>query len=124
LACARTATAEQLRLHYVPTGAGGNVMLQAGPSGPPGERTNFFGAVRESSNRGLRPNYLVTFRHLYTGQLVTVPVTFPEGTPRLEYRANRVIYNYGSYTVEASFNPDGSVDMLYNSGFFRPLLPP
>jgi len=64
---------------------------------------------------------LVTFRHAYTGQLITVPVAFPEGTPRLEYRRNRIVYNYGSYTVEAVFNPDGSMDMVYNSGFLRPL---
>ena len=69
----------------------------------------------------MRPNYLVTFRHAYTGQLITVPVAFPEGTPRLEYRRNRIVYNYGSYTVEAVFNPDGSMDMVYNSGFLRPL---
>jgi len=116
------AAADQLRLHYVPAGPGGTAALQAqGPGGPAGERTSFFGIVRESSPCPLRPNYLVTFRHAYTGQLITVPVTFPEGTPRVEYRANRIIYNYGSYTVEAVFYPDGSLDMLYSSGFLRPL---
>ena len=42
-----------------------------------------------------------------------------EGAPRLEYLPARVVYNYGSYTVEARFLPDGSVDVVYNAGFLR-----
>jgi hypothetical protein len=123
LACAPAARADQLRLHYVVVGQNGGAVLQATPAGPQVQRSNLFGLIREPSPRPLRTNYVVTFRHYYTAQLVTVPVAFPEGTPRLEYRVNRIIYNYGSYTVEAIFNPDGSVDMLYNSGFFRPVQP-
>ena len=52
---------------------------------------------------------------------ITVPLSFPEGTPRIEHRADRVIYNYGSYTVEVHFLPDGSVDVVYNSGLRRAL---
>jgi hypothetical protein len=37
----------------------------------------------------------------------------------MEYRTRRVIYNYGSDTVEVHFLPDGSVDVIYNSGLFR-----
>jgi hypothetical protein len=116
------ARADQIRLHYVATSPGGTATLQpAGPGGPGGERVSFFGTVRAPNPCPLRPNYLVTFRHAYTGQLITVPISFPEGTPQLEHRGSRIVYNYGSYTITAVFNPDGSVDVVYNSGFLRPL---
>ena len=116
------ARADQIRLHYVATSPGGTATLQpAGLGGAAGERVSFFGAVREPNNCPKRPNYLVTFRHPYTGQLITVPIAFPEGTPQLEHRGSRIVYNYGSYTITAAFNPDGSVDVIYNSGFLRPL---
>jgi hypothetical protein len=50
---------------------------------------------------------------------VTVPLCLPEGTPRVEHVRDRIVYNYGSYTVEVRFLPDGSVDVLYSSGLFR-----
>src|SRR5437588_272091 len=84
-----SAAADQLRLHYLPASSGATAVLQA----PAGERVSFFGMVREPNACPIRPNYLVTFRHAFTAQLVTVPVAFPEGTPRLEYRADRIIYN-------------------------------
>jgi hypothetical protein len=122
LALPYAAWADQIRLHYVPTGPGGTAVLQpAGPAGAAGERVSRFGTVREPNNCPLRPNYLVTFRHAYTGQPVTVPISFPEGTPQLEHRGTRLIYNYGSYTIAAVFNPDGTVTIIYNSGFLRPL---
>jgi hypothetical protein len=34
----------------------------------------------------------------------------------MAYRTNRVVYNYGSYTVEVQFLPDGSANVVYNSG--------
>jgi hypothetical protein len=64
---------------------------------------------------------VVTFRHGCSGQLVSVPIAFPEGTPRVAYRASSIMYNYGSYTVEAVFLADGSVDVIYDSGLLRPL---
>ncbi len=67
---------------------------------------------------------MVTFRHPYTGRNVTLPLTLPEGTPRLEHLADRIVYNYGEYTVEARFFRDGSVETVYNSGFLRPLAMP
>ena len=51
--------------------------------------------------------------------MVTVPVALPQGTPNIEYLARRVVYNYGSYTVSVLFLADGSVDVIYNSGFAR-----
>jgi hypothetical protein len=82
-----------------------------------GERVSLFGSVREASGDRLpRPAYFITYRHPFTGQCVTVPVALPEGTPRIEHRGCRIIYNYGSYTVEVAFVPDGTVDVIYNSG--------
>jgi hypothetical protein len=112
------ARADQIRLHYVATNPGAPATVQ--PVGP-GERVSRFGTIREANQCPLRANYLVTFRHVYTGQLITVPIAFPEGTPQLEHRGSRIVYNYGSYTITAAFNPDGSVDVIYNSGFLRPL---
>src|SRR2546430_12706548 len=45
--------------------------------------------------------YTTLFRSL-TGQNVTVPLRLPPDTPRMEYRYNRVIYDYGTETVERS----------------------
>jgi hypothetical protein len=39
--------------------------------------------------------------------------------PRMEHRTDRVIYNYGSDTVEVHFQSDGSADVIYNSGVRR-----
>jgi hypothetical protein len=50
-----------------------------------------------------------------------VPLALPEGTPNMEYRTNRILYNYGSYSVAVHFLADGSVDVVYDSGFFRKL---
>lgn len=72
--------------------------------------------------RVFRPNQFVTFRHPYNSRHVTLPLTLPAATPRLEYRSDRIVYNYGSYTVEVRFFPDGSADTVYNSGLFRPLV--
>jgi hypothetical protein len=115
------AAAGQARFRYVPVDAAGNTTLVTPVSGAgPGERVRWFGAVRQPYDRQPRPTHLVTYRHPYTNRDVTVPVSFPGGTPRLEYRSDRVIYNYGSYTVEAQFFPDGSVDVVYDSGLLRP----
>ena len=53
--------------------------------------------------------------------VVTVPLRLPADTPRMEHRADRIIYNYNDYVVEARFLEDGSVDVVYNSGLLRPL---
>ncbi len=115
------AAAGRLRFHYVPVDVAGNTSLApAGPAAPVGEELTWLGAVRRPSVNQPRPTHLVTFRHPYTGRDVTVPMSFPEGTPQVEHRPGRVVYNYGSYTVEAHFFRDGSVDVVYNSGLLRP----
>jgi hypothetical protein len=113
------AGAAQLRFHHVPVDACGNTTLKPNGMGGVGERLCWFGTVREPFNNQPRPTHLVTYRHPCTHRNVTVPLAFPEGTPRIAYVRNRVVYDYGSYTVEAQFLPDGSVDVVYNYGFLR-----
>ena len=116
-----SAGAAMARFHYVPVDANGNTQLQpCGPCNSPGERVRWLGAVREGYTNQPRPTHMVTFRHPYNCREITVPMAFPAGTARLEHRRDRVIYNYGSYTVEAHFLQDGSVDVVYNAGL-RPL---
>jgi hypothetical protein len=50
---------------------------------------------------------------------VNVPLALPDGTPVIEHVGQRIVYNYGSYTVEVRFLPDGGVDVVYNSGLLR-----
>ena len=119
LGLAGQAAAARLRYHYVPADGCGTLNLR--PVGPaaPGERLVWLGGW-EPYCEAPRPNCNVTFRHPCTGQTVTVPLALPvDSTPRMEYRTSRVIYNYGSYTVEVHFLPDGSADVIYNSGLFR-----
>ncbi|HXG09225.1 MAG TPA: hypothetical protein VNK04_05490 [Gemmataceae bacterium] len=115
------AAAARVRFHYAPADHGGTVLLQpGGPSGTPAERLTWLGGWEPFNCPPPRPTCLVTFRHPYTGQLVVVPLALPlDTTPRMEYRTNRVIYNYGSDTVEVHFLPDGRLDVIYNSGLFR-----
>lgn len=113
-------TAAEVRFHYVPVDANGNTALQpAGAGGTVGVRVRWLEAVQETYHNQPRPTHLVTFRHPYSGRAISVPLAFPPGTPRLGYTRTRVIYNYGSYTVEALFLRDGSVDIIYNSGLLR-----
>jgi hypothetical protein len=116
-----SARAAQIWYHYTPAGASGTATSQSpvGPGGALATRVAWFGLYREPYNVPVRPTRMVTFRHPYTGRQVSVPLALPEGTPRIEHRGNRIIFNYGSYTVEARFLPDGSVDAIYNSGPFR-----
>lgn len=118
-----TARAERVRFHYVPADGAGNVVIaRSSPQGAVGERRSWYGGPAEPAVGSPRPNYVVTFRHPYTGGNVNVPLALPvDSTPRVEHRGDRTIFNYGSYTVETQFLPDGSVDVTYNSGFGRPL---
>jgi hypothetical protein len=100
--------ADRIRIHYGPGGAtGAEYVSRFGTSGTP------------YASR-IRPNQVVTFVHAYTGAQVQVPIAFPiDSTPRVEHRRDRIIFNYGSSTIEVVFLPDGSVDVVYNSGFLR-----
>jgi hypothetical protein len=116
------AYAERVRYHFRPSDLCGNTeQAAAGPCKAIGERVSYFGFGSTPVNYGLQPTHVVTFRHPFTKQNVTVPLALPPDTPRIEYYSNRVVFNYGSYAVEALFLPDGSVDTIYDAGLFRPL---
>src|SRR5688572_29851070 len=112
--------AEQVRFRFSPTDASGTMSpVPIGPEGALGELKRGFGTVVLPFRNAVRPTQMVTFRHPYTGRNATIPMRLPEGTPRLEHRTDRIMYNYGDYVVEARFHPDGSMDVVYNSGLLR-----
>jgi hypothetical protein len=116
------ARAEAVRYRFVPLDACGTMApVPVGPEGTIGELKQALGVRSQPYPFAVRPNMMVTFRHPYTGRNATVPLRLPDCTPRMEHRSDRIIYNYGDYTVEARFLPDGSVDVVYNSGLLRPL---
>jgi len=115
---AGVASAAVVRFHYLPAESPENTTLRPAGGGI-GERIRWFGAVRELYNGALRPTHVVTFRHPYTSRNVSVPLALPEGTPNILHGSNRIIFNYGSYTVGAHFLSDGSVDVVYDSGLLR-----
>ena len=118
--CPGKADAGRTRFHYAPIDASGITSLKADPAtGAAGERVSRFGTTVEPVQGAPRPTVQVIFRHPLTGQNVTVPLRLPTDTPVMEYRSNRVIYNYGSETVEVHFLADGSVDVSYTTGLFR-----
>jgi hypothetical protein len=122
LAGAEPARAEAVRFRFVPADACGAMsQVPAGPNGAIGEQFTGFGLRPQPYHRAFRPNQMVTFRHPYNGRNVTIPMTLPPGTPQWEQLSDRIVYNYGSYRVEARFFPDGSVETFYNSGFLSPL---
>ncbi len=99
-----SAQAEQARFRFVPVDACGHMaQVPIGPNGAMGEQLTGLGLRPQPFNQIFRPNQMVTFRHPFTGRNVTVPLTLPAGTPRMEIQADRVIYNYGAYTVEVAF---------------------
>jgi len=119
LVTAGTADAERARFHFAPTGPGEALQLVPAGDSTAGEGAGSFGKARGSVCEPPQPTCRVTFKHLCTGQEVTVPLALPEGTPIIEHVRQRIVYNYGSYTVEVRFLPDGGVDVVYNSGLLR-----
>ncbi len=116
------ANAEQVRYRFVPTDACGTMkQVPAGPEGTLGELRRGLGARALPYPFVIRANHMVTFRHPFTGKNVNIPLRLPNGEPRMETRADRIIYTHGDYFVEVRFHADGSADLLYNSGFGRPL---
>jgi hypothetical protein len=112
------AEAAAVRFHYVPGDADSCGTTAMKPACE-GESMRWFGTFRESCNDHLRPTHIVTFCHAYTGHNVSVPLALPEGTPIMMHGPDRVTFNYGSYAVRVRFLPDGSVDVIYDSGFLR-----
>jgi hypothetical protein len=110
------AEAAAVRFHYVPVDSCPTTTMK--PAGL-GERTRWFGMVREPCADSLRPNHVVTFCHPCTGRTVAVPIAFPEGTPTILHGPNRLTFDYGSYAIRVLFLSDGAVDVVYDSGFLR-----
>jgi hypothetical protein len=118
--CASAGQAAWLRLHYGDSGAGGALVYQ--PEGSASRTTtSYFGLNVAPVPAAPRPTHIVTFRHAYTARMVSVPIAFPIGTPRLEYRTDSMVYDYGTYSITVRFVQDGSVDVVYQSGLFRAL---
>jgi hypothetical protein len=117
------AAADTLRYRFVPAGADGSVkQVPAGPGGAVGELRTGFAMEPQPYQVTHRANQMVTFRHPSTGRNVTIPLTLPEGTPRVEHRGgDRIVFNYGTYTIDIRFIAGGGLDVIYNSGFLRPL---
>jgi hypothetical protein len=120
LACtAGPARAARVRYHYVPAGPGACFRLDDS-RGAPGERLTWRGTWEPYNCPPERPTANVTFRHCSTGQPVILPLHLPiDSTPRMEYRPNRVVYDYGVGSVQVVFLPDGSADVIYDSGLWR-----
>jgi hypothetical protein len=114
LLLADPASAARLRYHLVADPAGGGCLRAPAA----GERRTLTGWEPYNCPPP-RATRMVSFRHPCTGQTVTVPLALPASTPRMEYVRDRVVYNYGDYTVEVRFLEDGSADVIYDSGLFR-----
>ena len=116
------APADVVRYHYTPAACSAYSSLKVAPDGAVGELSpTVLGLGKQSYYCQLKPTHMVTYRHPATGQHVTVPIAFPDGTPRMMTQSDAIVYNYGLYTIRVIFLNDGSVDVVYNSGLFRPL---
>jgi hypothetical protein len=111
------AEAAAVRYHYMPMDSQSCTSMK--PACECGETVRWFGRVREPYNCPLRPTVVMTFHHPCTGQNVSVPLALPEDTPRILHGRDRITFDYGSYAVRVLFLPDGSVDVVYDSGFLR-----
>lgn len=121
---ASSASGEALRLHYKPDHCAGYTSLKVAGDGAVGEFSpSALGLMKQSYYCQPKATHMVTYRHPVSCRNVTVPIAFPQGTPRIAYQSDAIVYSYGLYTIRVEFLNDGSVDVLYNSGLFRPLQP-
>jgi hypothetical protein len=120
LACtASPARAARVRYHYVPADPGGCYRLDDS-RGAPGERLTWRGTWEAYNCPPACATAQVCFRHPCTGQSLTLPLHLPtDSTPRMEYRPNRVVYDYGTGSVEVYFLSDGTAYVIYNDGLLR-----
>ena len=126
LATATPARAEVVRFSYKPGHSCGtaHTALKVGADGATGAwRASLLSPVTQSYYCQLTATHMVTFRHPTSCQNVSVPIAFPQGTPLITYQSTAIVYTYTAYTVRVEFLADGSVDVVYNSGLFRPLQP-
>src|SRR6188508_3389249 len=91
--------AEMVRFCFVPVDACGTMrQVPCGPDGAPGELFQGFGLNRQAYLENFRPTHMVTFRHPI-GRNVTVPLTLPPATPRMQTLPDRIVYTYDTYVV-------------------------
>lgn len=125
-AMAATTSAEVVRFHYTPAQVCGYVStsLKVGADGSTGQWSSFLLSPRKDAYYCQpKATHMVTFRHPTTNQNVTVPIAFPLGTPQVVIQSTAIVYTFTQYTIRVEFLTDGSVDVVYNSGIFRPLQP-
>ena len=108
--------AARVRYHFTPLDANGTTTLKPGDVSGYEPKAPVLGIERRVPGPPPGTTFLITFWHNLSSRNITVPVTLPEGTPTIEHVRNRIIYNYGSYTVEVRFLADVSVDVIYDSG--------
>ncbi|MBX9679161.1 MAG: hypothetical protein K2X38_10395 [Gemmataceae bacterium] len=114
--------AEQVRFRYVPADANGAMRAQPiGPGGSLAENLRGLSYAAYPFNKVYRPTHMVTFLHPSSGRNAVIPLTMPESEPTVQRRGSAIAYNYGIYEIELLFLPNGAVDVIYNSGYLRPL---
>jgi hypothetical protein len=121
LITSRAVRAEVVRFKYLPIDPAGNTQLVAKANGVTGERASWMGGAWSPYYRRIEPTHIVTYR-LPGGQTVNVPITFPAGTPSVEHLPDRIVYNFSGYQITVRFLADHSVEVMYNSGFLRPVV--
>jgi hypothetical protein len=117
LGSTRTANAARLRYHYVPAACDAVMTLAPSTFGTPGARTTIRGTCPDNREPP-RATCVKTFRHPCSGRTVNVPLNLP-GNPNVYYRTNAVLYDYAGDFVEVRFLTDGSVDVIYSTGWLR-----
>ena len=93
LAVTGAARAEMVRYRFVPAdNCGAMRQVPTGPNGAMGELFQGFGLrPPQPFPYTFRTTHMVTFRHS-NGRNVTVPLALPEANPRIETRADRIVY--------------------------------
>jgi hypothetical protein len=119
LAAVEIAHAARLRYHYSAVDERGTTNLRPINQGAPGERLTWSLRWEPYNCPPPRATRMVTFRHPCTGKPLVLPLRLPADPPRMEYRTNAVIYNYGTDTVQVHFLTDGTADVIYSSGLLR-----
>ncbi len=117
-----SAHADVVRFRYRPVDSCGRMALVKSASGVTGQWRPWALGIR-TANYYCEPKatHVVTFSHPCSGRSVQVPIRLPSGTPRIAYQSSAVVYSYGTYTIRVEFVQSGAVDVVYNSGAFRPI---
>lgn len=111
------ASAEQVRIRYCPQENGPATVLKAAdPGQPTGVKISRFGLRSEPYFCLPKTNCLKTFCHKCTGQNVTLPLYLPAATPRIAHTWAGISYQYTGFAVNVNFQPDGSVEVVYDNG--------